>query len=162
MSEQRPTSASVNGEWEAAGTANPDASRLRRDGCADILHQLSNVMTGVLLSAQVLSWKLPPYSRMKRSVHEIERNAQRGGELLRRLQDCAAGQGFAQSATFDAQGAVTAQEPERTDPPSASGPGASSSSPAPAFSASQGAELTWGCDPCTSMVFPKRDDSHEN
>jgi len=39
----------------------------------------------VLLNAQVMEWKLPSYSRSKRYLHEIERNAQRGGELVRRL-----------------------------------------------------------------------------
>lgn len=54
-------------------------------GCVEVLHELSNVMTGVLTNAQVLGWKLPPYSHLKRSVREVERNAQRGGELLKRL-----------------------------------------------------------------------------
>ena len=51
----------------------------------EMLHQLSNVMTSVLTNAQVLSWKLPPYSHLKRPVRELERGAQRSGELLRRL-----------------------------------------------------------------------------
>jgi len=54
--------------------------------CADTVHELANVMTAVLMNSQVLDWKLPPYSRLKRPVREIERNAQRGGELLKRLQ----------------------------------------------------------------------------
>lgn len=53
--------------------------------CAEVLHELANVMTGVLANAQVLGWKLPPYSHLKRPVREVERNAQRGGELLKRL-----------------------------------------------------------------------------
>ena len=53
--------------------------------CVEMLHQLSNVMTSVLTNAQVLSWKLPPYSHLKRPVRELERGAQRSGELLRRL-----------------------------------------------------------------------------
>lgn len=52
----------------------------------ETVHALSNVMTAVLMNSQVLDWKLPPYSRLKRLVREIERNAQRGGELLKRLQ----------------------------------------------------------------------------
>ena len=51
--------------------------RLQR--CADTVHELANSMTAVLINAQVLEWKLPPYSRMKRPVREIERHAQRGG-----------------------------------------------------------------------------------
>ncbi len=53
---------------------------------AETVHALSNVMTAVLMNSQVLDWKLPPYSRLKRLVREIERNAQRGGELLKQLQ----------------------------------------------------------------------------
>lgn len=53
--------------------------------CAEALHELANLMTGVLVNAQVLGWKLPPYSHLKRPVREVERNAQRGGELLKRL-----------------------------------------------------------------------------
>lgn len=53
--------------------------------CAEILHGLSNVLTSTLLNAQMMEWKLPRYSRTKRYLHEIERNAQRGGELVKRL-----------------------------------------------------------------------------
>jgi hypothetical protein len=52
-----------------------------------MLHELSNVITGVLTNAQLLGWKLPPYSHLKRSVRELERGAQRSGELLRRLKE---------------------------------------------------------------------------
>src|SRR5271165_158772 len=51
--------------------------------CAELLHGLNNVLVGMLLNAQVLEWKLPSYSRLKRNLHEIERNAQRGGELVK-------------------------------------------------------------------------------
>lgn len=53
--------------------------------CAEVLHELANAMTGVLTNAQMLGWKLPPYSHLKRPVREMERNAQRCGELLKRL-----------------------------------------------------------------------------
>jgi hypothetical protein len=52
---------------------------------AELLHELNNVFVGMLLNAQVMEWKLPSYSRLKRNLHEIERNAQRGGELAKRL-----------------------------------------------------------------------------
>lgn len=52
---------------------------------ADTLHELANAVTVLLVNAQVLEWKLPPYSRLKRPVREIERHAQRGGALLKRL-----------------------------------------------------------------------------
>ena len=55
------------------------------DGCDEVLHGLNNVLASVLLNAQVMEWKLPSYSRSKRYLHEIERNAQRGGELVKRL-----------------------------------------------------------------------------
>ena len=74
-----------DGEGRADRTAGP--SRFNCDECATMLHELSNVMTGVLTTAQLLSWKLPPYSHLKRSVREVERGAQRGGELLRRLKE---------------------------------------------------------------------------
>src|SRR5664279_5533149 len=55
------------------------------DECGAILHGLNNVLAAMLLNAQVLEWKLPSYSRSRRYLHEIERNAQRGGELVKRL-----------------------------------------------------------------------------
>ena len=55
--------------------------------CGELLHTLNNALASVLLNAQVMAWKLPSYSRGKRYLHEIERNAQRGGELVRRLLD---------------------------------------------------------------------------
>ena len=51
----------------------------------DLLHQLANTTTGVLINAQVLGLKLPPYSHLRRPLREIERNAQRGGELMKSL-----------------------------------------------------------------------------
>src|SRR5271165_4132518 len=56
------------------------------EGPPELLHELSNLMTTVLLNAQMLEWKLPPYSHLKRPVHEVARNAQRAAELMRRLQ----------------------------------------------------------------------------
>jgi hypothetical protein len=55
--------------------------------CSEVLHELANAMVGVLTNAQVLGWKLPPYSHLKRAVHELERGAQRSGELLKRLRE---------------------------------------------------------------------------
>src|ERR1700757_3968564 len=70
-------------EGHAGETACP--SQLPGDGCSDLLHELSNLMTGVLLNAQMLEWKLPPYSHLKRPVREVARSAQRSGELMKRL-----------------------------------------------------------------------------
>jgi hypothetical protein len=49
------------------------------------LHDLNNVFVSILLNAQVIEWKLPSYSRIKRNVHEVERSAQRGGLLVKRI-----------------------------------------------------------------------------
>lgn len=53
--------------------------------CGRLLHDLNNALVAILLNAQVIEWKLPSYSRIKRNVHEVERSAQRGGVLVRRL-----------------------------------------------------------------------------
>jgi len=73
------------GDGEGHATKKACPSCFGCSDCAEVLHELSNVMTGVLTNAQVLGWKLPPYSHLKRPVREMERNAQRGGELLKRL-----------------------------------------------------------------------------
>ena len=72
-----------DGEGHAEEKACP--SYFACSGCEEVLHELANVMAGVLTNAQMVGWKLPPYSHLKRSVREVERNAQRGGELLKRL-----------------------------------------------------------------------------
>jgi hypothetical protein len=71
------TGLSEGGCLAGAGSLRPE--------CAEVLHELNNALVSMLLNAQVLEWKLPSYSRMKRNLHEIERNAQRGGELVKRL-----------------------------------------------------------------------------
>ncbi len=53
----------------------------------EILHGLNNMLVSILLNAQVIEWKLPSYSRIRRNVHEIERSAQRGAVLLNRLKE---------------------------------------------------------------------------
>jgi len=81
--------------------ADIGCARTTEGDCAEILHGLNNVLASVLLNAQVMEWKLPSYSRSKRYLHEIERNAQRGGELVRRL--LARLQGECQTDVTDAQ-----------------------------------------------------------
>ncbi len=75
------------GEGSAsAGSRNATVcSKVTCADCAEILHDLNNVLAGILLNAQVMEWKMPSYSRGKRYLHEIERSAQRGGEILKRL-----------------------------------------------------------------------------
>jgi hypothetical protein len=79
------------GDHEGHAVEKACPSSLTCGECAEVLHEIANLMTGVLVNAQVLGWKLPPYSHLKRPVREVERNAQRGGELLKRLmQRCTA------------------------------------------------------------------------
>jgi hypothetical protein len=77
------SSAEQGREGREPGT--PRSSRAFSCDCADLVHELANTTTAVLMNAQVLGWRLPPYSRLKRPLREIERNAQRGGELMKRL-----------------------------------------------------------------------------
>ncbi len=75
------------GDGEGHATEKACPSHFGCSDCAEVLHELANVMTGVLTTAQMLGWKLPPYSHLKRPVRQMERNAQRCGELLKRLVD---------------------------------------------------------------------------
>jgi hypothetical protein len=70
--------------------------------CAEQLHELNNVLVSVLLNTQVMEWKLPSYSRLKRNLHEVQRGAQRGGELVKRLLrrlDAASGTGLGRASS---------------------------------------------------------------
>ena len=51
----------------------------------EILHGINNVLVSIVLNAQIMEWKLPSYSKMRRNTHEIQRSAQRAGVLLKRL-----------------------------------------------------------------------------
>jgi hypothetical protein len=119
--------------------------RLQCSDCEDLLHELSNVVTGVLMNAQVLEWKLPPYSHLKRSVREVERNAQRGGELLKRL--------MRRLARVEAKSGSAGAGDEEIEAAPTCVPG-----DVPRKAAAAGLDLTGDCDPRTSGVFPKRDD----
>ena len=77
--------APIDGDSSLSSRTVPGCSRGACDDCSEILHGLNNVLASMLLNAQVMEWKLPSYSRSKRYLHEIERNAQRGGELVKRL-----------------------------------------------------------------------------
>jgi hypothetical protein len=61
------------------------SSPLDWETCIAVLHDLNNTFAAVLMNAQVMECKLPSYSRSKRYIHEIERGAQRGGALVKRL-----------------------------------------------------------------------------
>jgi hypothetical protein len=70
-------------EGHASNTASP-SQLLPADWNQD-LYELCGLVTGILLNAQLLEWKLPPYSHLKRPLREVERNAQRSSELLKGL-----------------------------------------------------------------------------
>lgn len=134
-------------------------------GCADTIHELANSMTAVLINVQALEWKLPPYSRLKRLVREIERHAQRSGALLKRLREFAINPSEAARGEFcrpvpclhGTMAAVTARElgGDRPRAGDTAAPGAVASASAPG--SSRGTELTLICDPCTSAFFPKEE-----
>ncbi len=143
-------------------TGNQRSSRAFTGDYSDLLHELANITTAVLINAQLLGWKLPPYSRLKRPVREIERNAQRSAELMKRLSsrlttDRAqslsqeSGPGFA---------TVTAQEPGVASGNAVKLPPRMSSRPAPDFFS--GLSVTSQRDVMAALVgFPKRDDGNE-
>jgi hypothetical protein len=137
------------------------SSQLSCDQCWELLHQLSNTMTGVLMNAQVLGWKLPPYSHLKRPLRELERNAQRVGELLRRLMQ-RSGEESADTRRDDhatqTASVVTVQEPSG---PARRSENLSPLSPAPGFLPASLLHVTGECDRCTSSHFPKGDDGKE-
>jgi hypothetical protein len=109
--------------------------------CTEILHDLGNVLSGMLVNAQVMQWKLPAYSHSKRYVREIERGAQRGGSLLQQLiRRLAALQQSQERVCGEAPHlagavvAVTAQEPNGEMDRLADQPLSSAPRAAPAFS----------------------------
>ena len=79
--------ADADGQQGRKPTANQEVGEAGAgcEDCGELLHGLNNALASVLLNAQVMAWKLPSYSRGKRYLHEIERNAQRAGELVKRL-----------------------------------------------------------------------------
>ena len=83
-SEREPT-CKTDTSTTAGEIANSSCPPRIRDDCAELLHGLNNTLVSTLLNAQVMEWKLPSYSRLRRNLHEIERNAQRGGDLVKRL-----------------------------------------------------------------------------
>jgi len=154
------------GAGEGRDKETPRSSQLHCSSCAGLLHELANTLAAVLLNAQLLEWKLPPYSRLRRPVLKVERDAQRGGELLKRLRQKFGETAFEPGTTGETGygvgkwTVVTAQEP------SAAAAGMARLLPKPAGASAPGfsterAELTLDCDPCTSSFFPKGDDGNE-
>lgn len=146
-------------EGEESDARTSPSSHAACGACTDTVHELANTMTAVLINAQVLEWKLPPYSRMKRPVRELERQAQRGSALLKRLlrEFEAKADATPVLCLHGTRAVATAQGPKVADagpvnlppltrPPSAPGSGNPSEK-----------ELTSVCDPCTSALFPKEE-----
>jgi hypothetical protein len=80
---ERMKSPKANGD--GMGTANGFGNKTCGGQQAEVLHGLNNVLVSILLNAQLIEWKLPSYSHLRRNVHEIERSAQRAAVLLKRL-----------------------------------------------------------------------------
>lgn len=72
---------------ERATDATEAVSAARLQEYRALLGQLRQALSGTLTNAQVMQWKLDPYSRIRRYVREIERNAQRGAEVLKQLEE---------------------------------------------------------------------------
>jgi len=134
----------------------------------DTLHELANAVTAVLVNAQVLEWKLPPYSRLKRPAREIERHAQRGSALLKRLlhqfeaTEETSLQLHRQVPTLHGRmlgnrAAVTGPGPDTTAEEAAKLPPPAPWPPAPGSGSAFESGLTSLCDPCTSAFFPKEE-----
>jgi hypothetical protein len=143
---------------------NPCSSRALSGGCAALVHELANTTTAVLMNAQVLGWRLPPYSRLKRPLLEIERSAQRGSELMKCLLRRLGTDGMdpadqerrcVQDDGLGLTDAVTAQEPGADSGNAENLPPRTNSRPAPGFCSVPEVELTSTCDGCTS-TFPKK------
>ena len=85
-----------SGTAEGAGVTGqvaPDTASALGAGpleLGEILHSLNNVLVSIVLNAQIMEWKLPSYSHMRRNTHEIQRSARRAGVLLKRLSGRAA------------------------------------------------------------------------
>ena len=140
-------------------------SQLPVEGCSGLLHDLSNLVTSVLLNAQLIECKLPPYSHLKRPVREVARNAQRSGELLRRLQlRCSASRTTpnaeqqaeaaraGSSRKLSAGGVMPGSRDEACLDRGPLEPAVNGCRPHPDI------DLTLVCDRGTSDTFPKRDD----
>jgi hypothetical protein len=156
--------ASLNRKGENSDLALPHGAH--NSGWADTMHELANSMTAVLINAQVLEWKLPPYSRLKRPVREIECHARRSGALLKHLlhQFAINQPGKARQelcgqipSLHGAMAGATAKGlgPADDGPVKLPPPMRPPSAPRPATS-SKG-ELTSMCDRCTSTSFPKEE-----
>ncbi len=153
---------------EERDPGNPRPSRAFSGDCADLVHELANTTTVVLMNAQVLAWKLPPYSRLKRPLREIERNAQRGGELMKQLlsrlaadttEPASEPRPCGDASRLGSTNTVTAQEPGIDSGNAVNLPPRMNSHPAPVFSSGPQANSQPDVMPALAR-FPKRDDGN--
>lgn len=76
------------GEGDAQAISNtPGFGTDRDEALCGLLHDLHNVLVRVLLDAQSMARRLPSYSVWKRNLRGVERSAQQGILLVRRLLD---------------------------------------------------------------------------
>ncbi len=154
----------ASGETEQRSAGTDPSSSANRNRCADTLHELANTITAVLMNAQVMEWRLPPYSRLKRPVREIERQAQRSSALLQRLlgqfertEEASHKSCQEVPSLHGTMAVVTAQGPEVTAEGREKLPALMRSPSAPGCWFSPEKELTRSCDLCTSAFFPKEE-----
>lgn len=161
--ESSPISSAGQGR-EERDPGNLRSPRAFNGDCADLLHELANTTTAVLMNAQVLGWKLPPYSHLKRPLREIERNAQRGSELMKCLLRRLGSDGTdpaneprrcVQDGELGLIDSVTAQEPRAHSGSAENLPPRTKARPASGFFSVPEVELTSSCDACPS-AFPKK------
>jgi hypothetical protein len=139
--------------------AKPDCSP-GDGGCANSMHELADSITAVLINDQVLEWKLPPYSRLKRLAREIERHAQRGAAQLKQWLEinqpeerCCAHV----TSLRRAMAAVAGQGPPVTEEGPGKLPSPEPSPAAPGLAFPPERVLTSICDRCTRTLFPKEE-----
>jgi hypothetical protein len=66
QSETKMSDSETRSEFEVIPQTNQIAGKQ-----AEVLHGLNNVLVSILLNAQLIEWKLPSYSSLRRNVHEL-------------------------------------------------------------------------------------------
>jgi len=51
-----------------------ELENLTAESGTELLHGLNNAVLTILLNSQLIHWKLPTYSNMRRNVHQVERS----------------------------------------------------------------------------------------
>ena len=159
---------SISSHGKAAENGTSQLPRYAVPRLDDTLHELANSVTALLLNTQILDWKLPPYSQLKRTVCEIERHAQLSSALVRRLLgqfQLTAAAKLATSQKVPSLPGPTLENVVAVRGPGTGRNGRSAGEPAGSGAVSAGPlslyaaqiELTSSCDRCTSACFPKEE-----